>query len=194
MKLSLIVTGDGSVTFRDDVLNEQFHSVKGAISESEHVYIQKGLKEHSASNLSIFEVGFGTGLNAYLSLIYSGSLKINIHYTAIELFPLEKNYYKILNYPKFFPPAFKKYLGLMHQAPWGKETEISEGFTLLKIHEDFTSYCFTDEHDLVYFDAFGPAVQPEIWSREIFRKIYTAMKYKGILVTYSASGNIRIKM
>lgn len=195
MKIYPVITQDGSITFKAGEQGEHYHSVNGAITESEYVFIENGLKAHSLKNIRIFEVGFGTGLNAFLTLVHASELKANVHYSAIELFPLEKSLYDLLNYHEFYPKEFYRYQNLINDAVWGKSVQISDSFLLQKINSALQNHSFErNSYDIVYFDAFSPQAQPEMWTTEVFCKIFDSMKDSGILVTYSASGNVRRSM
>jgi tRNA U34 5-methylaminomethyl-2-thiouridine-forming methyltransferase MnmC len=190
-----VITQDGSITFKAEEQGEHYHSVNGAITESEYVFIENGLKAHSGKNVSVFEVGFGTGLNAFLTMVHASELKTSVHYSAIELFPLEKSQYDLLNYHEFYPKEFNSYLRLINDAAWGESLKITDSFFLQKINSGLHNHSFEkNSYDIVYFDAFSPQAQPEMWTMEVFRKIFDSMKDSGILVTYSASGNVRRSM
>ena len=192
----IIISGDGSHTLKVDGLDEHYHSTFGAISESMHVFIEAGLKEalaHNASTLNILEVGFGTGLNALLTLRESMNSGIDIRYMALETMPLDHKIWAKLNYPEQLKDGraggwFKR----IHQSAWNEEEEIVAGFFLNKIQCQLQDY-ITDvmKYDLIYFDAFAPDVQAELWTEEIFHKIVNMTNPGGILVTYSAKGSVR---
>lgn len=197
MKRIIERTEDGSATLFVPELNEHYHSVKGARTESQHIFIDMGLKASTAIQPHILEIGFGTGLNALLTLETAEQEKRPVHYTSIELYPLSWEEVDILNYSN--NPLFKE----LHTASWNKDVNITPCFTLHKIKGDVNrvisdkqlavigeppaNYSF----DLVYFDAFAPEKQPELWSEELFRNIYSCMNYNGILTTYCAKGVIR---
>ena len=197
MKRIIERTEDGSATLFVPELNEHYHSVKGARTESQHIFIDMGLKASTAIQPHILEIGFGTGLNALLTLETAEQEKRPVHYTGIELYPLSWEEVDILNYSN--NPLFKE----LHTASWNKDVNITPCFTLHKIKGDVNrvisdkqlavigeppaNYSF----DLVYFDAFAPEKQPELWSEELFRNIYSCMNYNGILPTYCAKGVIR---
>ncbi len=200
MVLALIKTADGSDTlFRRD-LNQHYHSIHGALQESKHIFIENGFlcaigKFHpgignSAGFLNILEIGFGTGLNAFLTLAEAEKYGISVHYTAIEPFPLEMNYWQALNYPHLFGSADYSHLfAKLHLANWNVPEEISPHFTLEKIHGTIETYLPPPgSSDLVYFDAFGPDAQPELWTEQIFHQLCYGMSTSGILVTYSVKG------
>jgi len=189
----IITTNDNSHTLFDPELNENFHSIHGAIQESRHVFIEAGFL-HVAQRLNsirLLEVGFGTGLNAMLTQIEAETLGKMLLYTSIEAYPLERETWEQLNYPRIlcsidYTSVFEK----LHITEWGKAEEISTNFRLHKIHSKLEDYSPPeDTFDLVYFDAFSPAVQPELWSLDIFRKLYTAMRPGAILTTYSVKGD-----
>ena len=197
-------TEDGSTTLFVPELNEHYHSVKGARTESQHIFIDMGLKASAATLPHILEIGFGTGLNALLTLETAGLEQRPVHYTGIELYPLSWEEVNVLHYSD--NPLFKE----LHTAPWHKDVNITPYFTLHKIQGDVNKVMsdkqsamsdrlpvhhssLTTNHyfDLVYFDAFAPEKQPEMWSEELFRHIYAAMNNNGILTTYCAKGIIR---
>lgn len=188
MKRIIMQTADGSPTFFVENLNEHYHSVYGARAESEHIFIGAGLNSIAHNQINILEIGFGTGLNTYLSINYA--IDRIIRYYAIEKFPLEKKEWEQLDYSNArdpFPHSFRK----IHLAPWGKWIEIETGFQLFKEKTDLLDFIPPPALDLVYFDAFAPDVQPELWTENIFHKLYECLKTGGILVTYSVKGTVR---
>lgn len=198
-------TEDGSATLFVPELNEHYHSVKGAHTESQHIFIDMGLEASSVLRPHILEIGFGTGLNALLTLETAEKEKRHIHYTGIELYPLSWEEVEILKYSE--NPLFKT----LHTAPWEEDVNITPYFTLRKVQKDantvisdqssvtnnispaayHSSFITNRFFDVVYFDAFAPEKQPEMWSEELFRKIYACMNQNGILTTYCAKGVIR---
>ncbi len=188
--LLLITTMDQSHTLYLPSLGEQYHSRFGAIGESSHVFIKNGYEATDKDPLHIFEVGFGTGLNVLLTLLAAAQDHRIVFYTAIDNHPLEKKIYTRLNYPALLhtgPDLFLK----IHEAPWGEEIRPTKNFRLKKIAGDFLSYRFSSSFDLVYFDAFGPGKQPEMWTDLIMQKIFEATNRGGIFVTYAAKGAVR---
>lgn len=187
------ITGDGSNTLFVAELNEHYHSTFGAITESGVVFIDAGLKPvlQNADSINLLEIGFGTGLNALLSFLAAAGK--TIYYTSIEAFPVDQNIIKTLNFSDFLETdRAGRIFGLLHHTGWNKEYAISDHFFLNKIHSKIEDAILPDGHfDLVYFDAFGPDVQPELWTEEIFMKIGKSMKNGGILTTYSAKGQVR---
>lgn len=211
MKRIIERTEDGSATLFVPELNEHYHSVKGARTESQHIFIDMGFKASTAFQPRILEIGFGTGLNALLTMETAGEEKRAVHYTGIELYPLSWEEVDVLNYSDH--PLFKE----LHTAPWDTDVNITPYFTLHKIQGDVnkvisgerlgisverlgisdkspinhSSLIANPYFDLVYFDAFAPEKQPEMWSEELFRNIYACMNANGILTTYCAKGVIR---
>ena len=184
-------TKDGSHTVYIKKLDEHYHSLFGAVTESTHVFIDAGLKISTGNQINLLEMGFGTGLNAILTLASTIGSGRNIHYTAYEKHPLGKDIFSSLNYASFLEEKNTKYFNLMHEVPWNREATIIEEFRLLKIEADICSLDIQNKFDLVYFDAFAPDKQPELWSTEIFNKIFLSMRPGSILTTYSSKGQIR---
>jgi tRNA U34 5-methylaminomethyl-2-thiouridine-forming methyltransferase MnmC len=187
----LVITSDGSHTLFVPELNEHYHSVNGAVQESNHVFIKYGYEYCKADPLRIFEVGFGTGLNAFLTAINSLNDKRKVIYTAIEKFPLDQTIIESLNYHEFAGANRKELFNLIHSAPWGKFSKVHDFLELKKINGDLIQDPLTCDFDLIYFDAFGPDKQPGMWSRDVFSKIAGITSKGGILTTYSAKGEIK---
>ncbi len=193
MNKEFIITEDGSHTIYLPEIDEHYHSVHGAIQESMHIYIGEGLFQTTKKTINILEIGFGTGLNAYLTCCYAIQKDLNINYFSIEKYPLTEAEYSKLNYSKNIFPEFSNIFEQMHQADWDTEIKISPKFTLHKIHADLLTFPFKliPQYDLVYYDAFAPGKQPEMWSDEILQKIAATVKKDGIFVTYCAKGTVR---
>jgi len=187
----IIITEGGSHTIFVPELGEHYHSVHGAIQESEHIFIKCGLRSSNADPLNIFEAGFGTGLNAFLTAIEASIQKRRIIYTSIDKYPLPGSVTGKLNYKEFFPPGYGYLFDMIHSAQWDRIENINDYFTLNKTKCDLARYEAAGKFDLIYFDAFGPDKQPEIWTDDIFRKISEMSARDGILVTYSAKGSVR---
>jgi len=192
----IITTQDGSHSIYSEQFGEAYHSKYGALQESQHVFIEAGLKHYieqnpDTQNIHIFEMGFGTGLNALLSLEQSNILEKHIFYTAIEAFPIEN--WKELNHPSLIQndDSNNDIFVKMHNASWNENTEISNHFTLKKIKGKLEEVEFTDKFDIIYYDAFAPAAQEHLWTIEIFQKLYKAMNKGGILTTYCAKGYVK---
>jgi tRNA U34 5-methylaminomethyl-2-thiouridine-forming methyltransferase MnmC len=187
-------TADGSHTLYVPELDEHYHSVNGAVQESLHVFIDAGLKQLSSSKINILEIGFGTGLNAFLTFLYASKTQANIVYTALELYPLPPDIICRLNYTTGHPSEEAAVFAKLHEADWNKPVLISPAFTLEKRLSDLT--CLdgmgTDElFDLIYFDAFAPDKQPEMWTQAIFSYLYKHTATDGVLTTYCAKGCVR---
>lgn len=196
MKNRIIHSNDGSHTLFVPDMNEHYHSTHGAIQESEHVFIRAGLEYKAHKELCVFEIGFGTGLNALLSYYFAKKYNIVISYYSIEAFPVESSIIKLLNYPEMINENdAREVFRQMHEIPWNKETAISSFFSLKKIHDRIESFQYPENiADIIYFDAFAPVKQPELWTIEIFKKMYGLLKNRGILVTYSAKGQVKRNM
>lgn len=191
MERNLIIetTSDGSNTIFVPVIDEHYHSIHGAKQESLHVFITSGLDyiQKDISPINIFEVGFGTGLNAILTLEYAKKNNLKINYHTVELYPIEMTMIDQLNYNELSP-----YYRDIHLCNWNQEIEITKNFTLHKIKTDFVqARSFLNNFDLIYFDAFAPDKQPEMWSQSIFDDLYTHTNQNGIFCTYCAKGMIR---
>ena len=194
MKRKFLITGDGSVTIHLPEWNEQYHSKHGAIAEALHVFIAAGLyhiiQTNPSKDISILEMGFGTGLNAYLTLLQSKEKNIKIHYTGVEAYPVAPTEISELNYAELMNKSGELFLRL-HEAPWDETSTITDHFELNKQKKQFSEVKDEGRYDLIYFDAFGPRVQPELWTREIFEPMFNACRPGGVLVTYSAKGSVR---
>jgi tRNA U34 5-methylaminomethyl-2-thiouridine-forming methyltransferase MnmC len=194
MKVELVTTGDGSSSLFVPELNEHYHSTFGAIGESKHIFIEAGFnaKVSGSNEIHILEVGFGTGLNAYLTLLESNKGKAKIKYTSIEPNILPESITGDLNYASIINQSDVELFTKLHAASWNQLVEISPFFSLKKLNGYLeTIQLPLMKFDLIYFDAFGPDVQPDLWTESIFKKIFEATAEKGILVTYSAKGSVR---
>lgn len=186
--IEIILTEDGSNTLKSNFFEQTYHSINGAIEESEHVFINAGLKNCNKNQISILEVGFGTGLNTLLSFIYSENFEKIIHYTTIEKFPLDYLVIEKLNYSEILNNYnFEKF----HNCEWNKKYMISKKFIFRKILADINNFNFDEKYDLIFFDAFSFDSQPEMWSVDLFKKIYEATNPDGFLVTYSSKGIVK---
>lgn len=193
MKRIIERTEDGSATLFVPELDEHYHSVKGARTESQHIFIDMGLKASAAPQPHVLEIGFGTGLNALLTLEAAEQDARPVHYTGIELYPLAWEEVDALGYSN--NPLFKQ----LHTAPWEEDVKISPHFTLRKIKGDANTVINEElrvvnssfSPSVVYFDAFAPEKQPEMWNEQLFRSLYVYMNTGGILTTYCAKGVIR---
>lgn len=184
-------TADGSYTLYVPELDEHYHSVKGALTESQHIFIEMGLKHSPAPEPRILEIGLGTGLNAFLTLLAAEEMQRKVHYTGIERYPLAEETLRQLDYPGIVGKKHEEDYYAIHQAPWEKETNLSPWFTLHKIEGDFTRHTFQKGYDIIYFDAFAPEKQPEMWEQSLFNTLYNVLNEGGILTTYCAKGVVR---
>lgn len=185
------------MTLRLPEWNEHYHSKHGAINEALHVFIQAGLQYFLETSkkevVSILEIGFGTGLNALLTRLYSEEHQIKIQYSGVEAFPLQLSEVSALNYPEILKISSQEFLKL-HQAPWEIPTIISNYFILNKKEQFFSEIQEKGTFNIIYYDAFGARVQPELWTASMFEKMYGALKNGGVLVTYAAKSSVRIAM
>ena len=195
MKREIIQTADGSTTIRIAEWDECYHSKHGAIQEAYHVFIKNGLSLFPSQSISIMEIGFGTGLNAFITYLESQKLQQKIEYVGVEAFSISADELKSMNYVQElnandFTNVFEK----MHSISWEEKHTISEHFSLFKRNQLFQDIQDVEKFDLIYFDAFGYRVQPELWSTEIFKKMYDSLKPNGVLVTYAARGVVKRSM
>jgi tRNA U34 5-methylaminomethyl-2-thiouridine-forming methyltransferase MnmC len=205
LKRKIITTADGSKTIQIEDWNEQYHSIHGAIQEAKHVFIKHGFyfllhsqrslyhserSEESQQKISILEIGFGTGLNAFITCLETEKSHINIDYVGVEAYPVSPDEINQLNYAEQLGVSnilFSK----IHNCSWEAKYDINSNFSLTKNQKLFKDIYETNAYNLIYFDAFGARVQPELWTETIFKIMYKALKPKGILVTYSAKGSVR---
>lgn len=195
MKRVIRDTADGSKTIFVEALDEHYHSIHGALAESRHVFIQSGLDTIESQDVSILEIGFGTGLNAITTLERNLALKKNIHYTGVEAYPVDTSDFSQLKYSQLdLDEAVLPYLDKIHTIPWEVFQEMNANFQLKKEEKKFQNIEAVEEFDLIYFDAFAPSAQPELWTEAIFQKMFTALKPNGYLVTYCAKGQVKRNM
>lgn len=197
MNIEVITTSDGSHSLINNELNETYHSTHGAIRESLHVFIKNGLQfwldKNRAREVSILEIGFGTGLNAILALQESFRQKIKIQYTTLEVFPVAIDLINQLNYPQQLDfESSAKYFHDLHSVEWNKPVAMSPNFILEKINQKIQDTYLQDETcDVVFFDAFAPNKQPEMWELPVLEKTVRSLKSNGIFVTYCAQGQLK---
>ena len=189
--MKLEQTADGSYTLYVPELDEHYHSVKGALTESQHIFIDMGLKHSPILAPRILEIGLGTGLNCFLTYLTSEETGRKIHYTGIERYPLTEDVVRKLDYPSLIDKGHEEDYYAIHQSPWGKDVALSPSFTLHKIEGDFTQYAFQEKYDIIYFDAFAPEKQPEMWEQSLFDSLHQVLNDGGILTTYCAKGVVR---
>lgn len=202
MKREIIITSDGSTTIHLPDWNEQYHSKHGAIQEAYHVFIKNGLypicqserseESNSKDKISILEIGFGTGLNAFITFLEAKKKQLNINYIGVEAYPVKEEEINQLNYvDQLNAEQYKSIFENMHSVSWENSHQISNNFSITKQEQFFHEINAIDEYHLIYFDAFGARVQPELWTEEIFKIMYKALKANGVLVTYAAKGSVR---
>ncbi|MDR1763957.1 MAG: tRNA (5-methylaminomethyl-2-thiouridine)(34)-methyltransferase MnmD [Dysgonamonadaceae bacterium] len=192
MKPEIQITADGSPTLFVPEMDEHYHSVNGAGSESRHVFINAGFLElakekETGNRINILELGFGTGLNAMLTALEAETCGLKVNYSGLEKFPLPEEIYSKLDFGAENRSLFLK----LHRAEWEKPVKISENFVLNKVCCDFNDFRFPEKYDLVYYDAFAPDKQPEVWQQTLFDAIFKSMNRGGILTTYCAKGAVR---
>jgi len=190
----LLLSQDGSHTIYTDKYNAHYHSVYGAIEESMHVFISAGLYHlHSKgySSINIFEMGLGTGLNAYLTILEGYNLGLKISYQAVETDPIDAVYAQSLNYTEQVSNSADLNLQSLHDCKWNERIELNPNFSFEKYHTSLQEFNFDNSLDLIYFDAFAPSSQPELWEEDIHKKIYDALSPGGVLVTYCAKGSFK---
>ncbi len=192
--MKIFLTGDGSHSIHLPELNETYHSIHGAIQESKHVFIEAGLKYWLSANkktttLKILEFGFGTGLNALLTAMECDIIGRNIAYHSLEKFPITPELVNALNYGNRLQnnPLFSK----LHSVAWNKEQRITANFSLKKIEVDFHDYGTDNYYNIIYFDAFAPGKQPELWTKIILQRCYNFLAKDGVFITYSAKGQLK---
>jgi len=206
LQRKIITTADGSKTIHLPDWNEQYHSKHGAVQEAVHVFIKTGLHHYLetchlersrkvSSEVGILEIGFGTGLNAYLTLLEAAKINIAVDYVGVEAYPVNTDEISVLNYPKIIIDKEEDELfNMLHSVDWEAKHQITDLFSLTKRQQFFNKIDEVDAFNLIYFDAFGARVQPELWTEDIFTIMYKALKPKGVLVTYSAKGSVRRAM
>lgn len=196
MKRNTVVTKDGSHTIAVPLMNVTYHSVHGAVQESRHVFIEAGLhhvmRRSGGTAITVFEMGFGTGLNALLTAVEAGKTATNIHYTAVETSPLSLEEATVLNYPAMLGHAdlFQR----LHQCEWNKTVRLASDFTIDKRQTGLVNFLSGQPFNLIYYDAFAPSAQPELWTKEVFDKLFSMLDKGGVLVTYCSKGDVRRAM
>ncbi len=195
MKREIITTADGSKTIHLPDWDESYHSKHGAVQEAYHVFIKNGLRLFENRTVNILEIGFGTGLNAIITFLEAEKQNLKINYIGIEAYPVSIEEAVEMNYLESLDASDKQdVFEKMHQIPFEKHEALSDNFNIEKRNIFFDQIADIDAFDLIYFDAFGFRVQPELWSTEIFQKMYTSLKDNGVLVTYAARGVVKRSM
>jgi len=194
MERKIFITEDGSTSIHLPEIDEQYHSKHGAIQEAYHVFIKYGL-DLFKDEVEILEIGFGTGLNCFITYLESLKRNLTIDYTGVEAYPVLTDEIKQLNYvTELNAKAHQQIFNKLHQSEWEKEIIINDDFKLKKQKKDFKNINDKNTYNLIYFDAFGAKVQPELWTEDIFELMYEALQKNGVLVTYSAKGSVRRAM
>lgn len=202
MNTRFFLTADGSHTLFNETLNAYYHSIHGALEESQHIFINLGLREVLSHYLSedtngnsetkpvvnVFEMGFGTGLNAFLTWREAERVQVPIHYVTVEAYPISEEKGEELNYNELFQTD---QLTLLHRAPWGEPIRLSPYFTIDKQFSTLQNFDTPTRFDAVYYDAFAPTAQPELWTAEIFEKLARWLKTGGNLTTYCSKGDVK---
>lgn len=192
MQKEIKVTGDGSMTLYIPEMDETYHSSHGALQEANHVFIENGLKQVEKDQVSIFEMGFGTGLNAMLSRIFANEKKKSINYLGIEAYPVDNEFYESLNHGKLINEKAVRFFNELHACDWNKSVQLDDYFALEKLHQKIEDWQpKVGAFDLVYYDAFGPRAQGDMWQIDILQKMYDCLKSDGFLVTYCAKGQVK---
>ena len=199
MKREILITADGSTTIHLPDWDEQYHSKNGAIQEAYHVFIAAGLEKVLAhkknAEISILEIGFGTGLNAFITFLEAQHKLLKIAYVGVEGYPILANEVAKLNYVAELHAAENRTIfEKMHALAWEEKQLISTYFSLTKRKQFFEDITDENQYDLIYFDAFGAKNQPQLWTATIFEKMFVALRPNGVLTTYSAKGSVRRAM
>ncbi|MDD3166100.1 MAG: tRNA (5-methylaminomethyl-2-thiouridine)(34)-methyltransferase MnmD [Bacteroidales bacterium] len=191
--LRVCSTEDGSQTLLTSQWDESYHSIHGAIQESRHVFLNAGLDYLTLASFDVLEIGFGTGLNAFLAWDYAREHDKMVHYTSIERFPVPCEMACSLNYPQKLHRMNRTDWACLHRTPWGEWLELEPNRMYIhKIEADATRSQYPEnQYDAVFFDAFSPQKQPELWTRELLHKMYATLRPGGVLVTYCAMGAVR---
>jgi len=191
LKREIIITSDGSTSIHLPDWNEQYHSKHGAIQEAYHVFIKYGLDSFQES-VSILEIGFGTGLNCFITFLEAEKRRLSINYIGVEAYPVKADELCELNYVTELHAEKQRHIfEKLHNLSWDKQHQITASFMLSKQKQFFEDIDAKNAYDLIYFDAFGARVQPELWTETMFNKMYQALRINGVLVTYSAKGSVR---
>lgn len=194
MKREIITTKDGSTSLFIPEWNETYHSKHGAIQEAYHVFIKNGLSIFNGKSVSILEIGFGTGLNAFITSLEADKNNVEVNYTAVEAFPLTIEEIDAMNFASKINSNKADTFSAIHQLNWEVKNQVSDNFYLTKRNQFFQDVNDKECFDIIYFDAFSYDVQPELWSEAIFKKMHTALKTNGILVTYACRTIIKQTM
>ena len=188
-KKEILKTTDGSNTIYIPEMDETYHSHHGALAESKHIFIETGLKHIDKKIINVFEVGFGTGLNAMLTCLAADDKRIN--YDTIELYPVSADLIDQVEYKALFEVDEQALFSKLHDCKWEEKVSITDQFNIHKIEADFTKFNYQSKYDLIYFDAFAPNKQEEMWTEELLQKLYDACNEGAVLVTYCVRGTVK---
>ncbi len=197
MKREIFTTEDGSSSLFIPELNEQYHSKHGAIQEAQHVYLKSGLIYFTerflpTTTINVLEIGLGTGLDALLTAELADCKRQSIAYTGLEAYPVKQKEWEMLNYPEQLSwGKAAEVFSRIHQSPWEETTALTDYFSLYKRQMRFEDFSDRETYHVIYFDAFGAQVQPELWEERIFKAMYDSLKSQSVLVTYSAKGSVK---
>lgn len=187
--MKTVKTGDGSYTLFSDVSGEHYHSLNGALTESEHIFVNLGFKFHQKTDLNILEVGYGSGLNALLTYKNATEIKKRVFYHGVDILAIDLQTANMLDYRNVAVVSELEFSGFY--SSWNHAVKISDNFILYKQLVSLHEIESNTNYDIVYFDAFSPEIQPEMWSEEIFRKISSLMCVGAILLTYCSKGIVK---
>jgi len=187
---TIVTTNDRSHSIQSEIYGESYHSSFGAITESKHIFITNGIEKIQKNDIAVYEAGFGTGLNAYLCMLWAAEKKVKVMYSAAELFPVEISIASKLNYSELLGDNEENFIKL-HTTRWDSFEEISPFFCLMKTRTDIGKYIPDEKTDVIFFDAFSPAVQPELWNRELFSRLQKMLNQDGIFVSYCVKGTVK---
>lgn len=191
MKRRIFLTEDGSASIYAEDLGESYHSHFGALTESLHIYIESGLNATSANPVNVLDIGFGTALNALLTWNEAIKCKRKTRYYTIEKYPLEKAEWRALGYQKINLSCTECTFEDLHLSKWNEWIHFDEYFSLYKMHSDLINFESSESFDIIYFDAFSPDIQPELWTEEIFSRLFRCLNPGGHLLTYSVKGTVK---
>lgn len=190
----LFTTEDGSHSLYSEEYDVSYHSKFGAVQETQHVFIEAGLRYKAVldKDLKILDIGFGTGLNAFMTILEAEKRGLKVEYVGVEAYPVSMETAEQLNYSEQAgQPEMQEVFLNLHKSPWGEKIELTKYFTATKLQKKFEELAFEEEFDLIYFDAFAPQAQPELWEEPIMLSMWNALKKGGTLVTYCAKGDVK---